>query len=72
MEYEGKVVIVFETGEDRAYDLGEEEIAKELLQFVLNLVTVQTSDKNIKSRLEKIVKKCYLISSKINYLIFPA
>ncbi len=27
-----------------AYDLGEQEIAKELLQFVWGLVTVQTSD----------------------------
>ncbi len=27
-----------------AYDLGEQEIEKELLQFVWGLVTVQTSD----------------------------
>lgn len=55
-----------------AYDLGEQEIAKELLLFVWGLVTVQTFDESIQSRLERIVKKCYLISSKINYLTFPA
>lgn len=49
-----------------AYDIGEEKIAKELLQFVLNLVTVTTADSKIKSRLEKIVKKCYLISSEVS------
>ena len=49
-----------------AYDIGEEKIAKELLQFVLNLVTVTTADPKIKSRLEKIVKKCYLISSEVS------
>ena len=54
-----------------AYDLGEKEMAKELLNFVFGLVTVQTSDENIKSRLERIIKKCYLISSKINYSTFP-
>lgn len=50
-----------------AYDLGEQEIAKELLQFVWELVTVQTADEKIKPRLERNIKKCYLISSKINY-----
>ena len=54
-----------------AYDLGEQEMAKELLQFVWELVTVQTSDEKIKSRLERNIKKCYLISSKINYSTFP-
>lgn len=54
-----------------AYDLGEREIAKELLLFVWELVTVQTSDEKIKSRLKRNVKKCYLISSKINYITFP-
>ena len=55
-----------------AYDLGEFEMAKELLQFSLELATVQTSDKNVKSRLDRIIKKSYLISSKINYSTFPA
>ena len=54
-----------------AYDLGEQEMAKELLQFVWELVTVQTSDEKIKSRLERNIKKCYLISSKINCSTFP-
>lgn len=54
-----------------AYDLDEQEIAKELLQFVWGLVTVQTSDEKIKSRMERIMKKCYLVSFKINYLTFP-
>ena len=40
-----------------AYDLGEFEMAKELLQFSLELATVQTSDKNVKSRLDRIIKK---------------
>ena len=55
-----------------AYDLGEYEMAKELLQFIWKLATVQTSDKNVKSRLDRIIKKSYLISSKINYPTFPA
>lgn len=55
-----------------AYDLGEFEIAKELLQFSRGLATVQTSDKNVKSRLDRIIKKSYLISSKINYSTFLA
>ncbi len=54
-----------------AYDLGEQEIAKELLQFVWRIAAVQTSDEHIKFRLERAKKKCYLISSKINYLTFP-
>ncbi|MDE7266944.1 MAG: hypothetical protein K2N89_05715, partial [Lachnospiraceae bacterium] len=54
-----------------AYDLGEQEIAKELLHFVWGLVSIQTSDEHIKSRLERIKESCYLISSKINYLNFP-
>ena len=54
-----------------AYDLGEQEMAKELLKFVWKLVKVQTSDEKIKLRLERNIKKCYLISSKINYSTFP-
>lgn len=54
-----------------AYDLGEQEIAKELLQFVWKLLTIHTSDEKIKPRLERNIKKCYLISSKINYSTFP-
>ena len=54
-----------------AYDLGEQEMAKELLQFAWELVTVQTSDEKIKLRLESCIKKRYLISSKINYSTFP-
>ena len=54
-----------------AYDLGEQEIAKELLHFVWGLVSLQTSDERIKGRLERIKENCYLISSQINYLNFP-
>lgn len=53
-----------------AYDLGEQEMAKELLQFVWRLVSVQTSDEKINSRLERSIKKCYLIGSIINYSTF--
>jgi len=53
-----------------AYDLGEQEIVKELLQFVCGLLMVQTSDENIKHRLERIIKKYNLICSKINCSTF--
>lgn len=53
------------------YDLGEFEMAKELLRFSQNLVTVQTFDKNVKSRLDRIITKIYLISSEINDSTFP-
>ena len=36
-----------------AYDLGEQEMAKELLQFVWELVTVQTSDEKNKVQIGK-------------------
>lgn len=39
-----------------AYDLGEQEIAKELLQFVWRIAAVQTSDEHIKFRLERAKK----------------
>lgn len=45
-----------------AYDLGEQEIAEELLLFVLGLLMVQTSDEIIKHRLERLIQKCNLIS----------
>ena len=55
-------------------NISEETVEKwrqELLKFVWNLVKVQTSDEKIKLRLERNIKKCYLISSKINYSTFP-
>lgn len=55
-----------------AYDLGEFEMTKELLQFSRGLATVETSDKSVKSRLDRIMKKSYLISSQINDSTFPA
>ncbi len=55
-----------------AYDLGEFEMAKELLRFSQDLATVQTSDKNVKSRLDRIITKSYLISSEVNDSTFPA
>lgn len=54
-----------------AYDLGEEETARELLQFVWGLTKITVSDENTRLRVERIVKNCYLISSKINYSTFP-
>lgn len=48
-----------------AYDLGEIEIAEELLQFVSRLLEVQVSDEKLKSRIERDIKKCHLISSKL-------
>ena len=48
-----------------------EKWRQELLKFVWKLVKVQTSDEKIKLRLERNIKKCYLISSKINYSTFP-
>ena len=54
-----------------AYDLGEFEMAKELLRFSRDLATVQTSDKNVKSRLDRIITKIYLISSEISDSSFP-
>lgn len=50
-----------------AYDLGEHEIAKELLHFAIKLAMVQTSDEHMKSRLERIKENCYLISSALNF-----
>ena len=55
-------------------NISEETVEKwrqELLKFVWKLVKVQTSDEKIKLRLERNIKKCYLISSKINYSTFP-
>lgn len=49
-----------------AYDLGEKKIADELLKFVIDLLKVQTSDKKIKERLERAIKKCYLIKAILN------
>ena len=53
-----------------AYDLGEEEIARKLLNFVKDLLKVEASDNRIKLRLERDLKKCNLISEKINYFDF--
>lgn len=52
-----------------AYDLGEQEIAKNLLQFVKKLLTIQIFDEKILDRFEKGMKKCDLIASELNYVI---
>lgn len=49
-----------------AHDLGDQKLAKELLQFVMKLLTVRTSDEKLKSRLDRNIRTCYLISSNIN------
>lgn len=42
-----------------AYDLNEKEIAKELLQFVMNLLSIQVSDEKIMSRFERDIKNIF-------------
>lgn len=48
-----------------AYDLGEQELAKELLQFVMKLLTSQIPDKEISSRFGRNIKKCHMINSEL-------
>ena len=49
-----------------AYDSGEKQIAEELMQSVLQLINVSTSDEYTLSRFEDIKNRCALINSKIN------
>lgn len=46
-----------------AYDLGEKELAVELLRFVMNLLNSETSDEEIRSRIERDMKKCVMMDS---------
>lgn len=46
-----------------AYDLGEKELAAELLRFVMNLLNNKTNDEEISSRIGRDMKKCVMIDS---------
>lgn len=48
-----------------AYDIGEKEIANELLDFVYELVKVKTTDEKIELRLKNSIKKYNAISNEI-------
>lgn len=48
-----------------AYDLDEHELAEELLQLVMELVAVPTSDEKIRERLERVRKKCDQIRAEL-------
>lgn len=49
-----------------AYDLGEREIAKELLMFIWNLLGNRTVESNLQTRFERGIKKCCMIDSELN------
>lgn len=48
-----------------AYDIGEHGIAKELLQFVINLLTNQSVDEEISSRFERSIRTANMINSEL-------
>ena len=52
-----------------AHDIGEHEIAMELIKFVIKLLDINTDNKNLISRCERDKQKCYLISSELNYVV---
>lgn len=51
----------------QAYDLGEYEMAKELLNLVDRLLDFQTNDKYLLCRCERATNKCHLIGCELNF-----
>lgn len=49
-----------------AYDMGEKKIANELLQFAYKLVSVQTSDSDIKRSFEWTLERCANLETLLN------
>lgn len=49
-----------------AYDLGDKELATELMQYVINLLNNKSNDNEINSRVSRDVKKCVMIDTLLN------
>ena len=63
----GETVLPFKDGLIYiAYDMGEKKIANELLQFAYKLVSVQTSDSDIKRRLGRTLERCAYLETLLN------
>lgn len=46
-----------------AYDIGEQEVAKELLKYVMELLNSEENDENIKTRIKRDMERCYKLDS---------
>lgn len=55
-----------------AYDIGEKELAKELLMFVVNLLNSEPEDENLIKRINRNMKKCQIIDSTLDLGLFNA
>lgn len=54
-----------------AYDVGEQESAKELLRFVVNLLNSEKCDEDTISRIKRDIKKCCIIDSYLGLDVCP-
>ena len=53
-----------------AYDIGEKEIAKELLLFVTNLLNSEVGDENITIRIKRDIDTCRMIDSHLTLGVY--
>lgn len=53
-----------------AYDIGEKEIAKELLMFVTNLLNSEVGEENINTRIKHDIEKCQIIDSHLELGVY--